>query len=178
MGAEDRTDAESGHKRNTRDDGSAVVGKNNGPVVVDNRLAAEDNRSAAGDDGLAIDNNGSAANQANVGPGNELDTDLIMTTIGDIRVDLIKDFNNGIPLVLSDKLSRMIPDKNIIDSSARIFADVINNLFENMSPFLIVLPSSSLLLSLPASTTGNSGNISITFIYYMLICMQDLVFSR
>lgn len=177
VGARDRTDAGSGCGVDNRDDGSAVMGGDNGPVVVEDGLAAEDDGSVAGDDGSAVDDDASAANQADAGPGNEPDADLIMTITGNIRADLMKDFNNGVPLVVSDKLSHIVPDKHVIDSSAQILANVINNLFGNLSPLLMALPSSLLLPSLPTSTTGNFGNISTTFIYYMLICIQDLIFS-
>ncbi len=101
-----------------------------------------------------------------------------MTTTGDIRTELIKDFNNGVPVVVLFVLSCIIPDNYVIDFSAQILADVIKNLFRDLSPLLMALPSSPLFPSLPALTTNNCGNIPTTFIYYMLICIQDLVLSR
>ncbi len=98
-------------------------------------------------------------------------------TIGDIKTDLIKDFNNSVPVVVSAKLSYIILDKNTIDSSARILANIINNFFRNLSPFLMVLSSSSLLTFLPSLTTDNSDKILITFTYYMLICIWDFISS-
>lgn len=76
-----------------------------------------------------------ASDQVDVKPGNRPDMNLIMDNAGqrnakdtsDIRVDLINDFNNGVFLVVLAKLSYIIPDKHVIDSSARIFTDVINN---------------------------------------------------
>ncbi len=153
-------------------------------VVVDDGLAAGDDGSAAGDDGSAADDDGSAvrigkkmdvddgsdARASNQLDGNKPDADL---TTGDIRADLIQDFNNGVPLVVSAESSRIVLDKHAMDSPARILADVINNLFGDLSPLLMALPSSPLLPFL--SALDNSGNIPTTFIYYMLICMQDLI---
>lgn len=42
----------------------------------------------------------------------------------------------------------------------------------------MILSSFPLLFSLPISTIGNSDNILITFIYYILICILDLVPSQ
>lgn len=95
--------------------------------------------------------------------------------IGNIKVDLIKDFTNGVLVVVSAKLFRIVLDKHTIDSSARILANVINNLFKDLSPLLMALLFSLLLLFLPAPTTGNSCNISTTFTYYILIYIQDLI---
>lgn len=149
-------------------------------VVMDNVLAARDNV-------LAVDNNGltarigkrtdinnrldvQAGNQADTRLGNRPDTDLIMTTTDDIRADLIKNFNNNILILVSAKLSCIVLNKHSIDSSIRILANVINHLFENLTPLLLALSFSPFFLSLPALTTySNFGNISTTFIYYILI---------
>ncbi len=192
MGARNRTGAGSGPGGDVGADGSAVVSAGNktgagsapggdagddGSVVVDDGLAAGDDGSAVGDDGSAADDDGSAADndgsaanddESAVGIGKRMDT-----TTGDIRTDLIKDFNNGVPLVVSTELSCIVPDKHAMDSPARILAEVINNPFEDISPLSMALSFSPLPPPLPAS--GNSGNIPTTFIYYMLICMQDLV---
>lgn len=141
-------------------------------------MAAKDDRLAAENDRLAVDVDGLATNQADVGPRNQLNTDLIMTTTSDIRVDPIKNFNNGALVVVSDKLSRIVTDKYAIDYSAWILVNIINNLFADLSPFSMALLSFPFLSSLLASTTGNFGNIlTATFIYYMLISMPDLVLS-
>lgn len=97
-------------------------------------------------------------------------------TMGDIRVDLIKIFNNGVLLVVLAKSSCIVSDKYAMDFPTQILANVINNLFRDLSSLLMALLSSFLFLSLPAP--GNSGYILITFIYYMLICIQDLIFSQ
>lgn len=47
----------------------------------------------------------------NAGQRNVKDTD-------DIRVDLINDFNNGVSVIVSAKLSCIVPDKHAMDSSA------------------------------------------------------------
>lgn len=171
VGAENRMDAGLALRENVRDDGL---------VVIDNILAARD-------DGLAVDNDGSVAkigkrididdrldaragNQADTRPGNRPDTDLIMTTTDDIRADLIKNFNNSIPVFVSAELSCIVPDKHAMDSSVQILANVINNPFKNLTPLSLALPFSFLLLFLPAPLTcSNFGNIPITFIYYILI---------
>ncbi len=114
-----------------------------------------------------------AARSSNQSDSNRPDANLIFTTTGDIRVDLIKDFNNGVPLVVSVESSRIVSDKHVIDFPARILANVINNPFGDLSALSMALTSSPLFPSLPAP--GNSGNILTTFIYYMLICIQDLV---
>lgn len=193
IGVGNRTDTRSGLRKDARDYGSAIVGAgnrmdarstlggdagDNESVVVDDGLTARDDGLAARDNGLAVDNDGSVVNQGDAGPGNGPDADLIMTTTIDIRADLIQDFNNGVSIVILARLSCIVPNKHAMDSSARIFADVINNLFRDMSPFSMTLPSSLLLFSLPASTTSNSGNIPTTFIYYILICMENLVSSQ
>lgn len=75
------------------------------------------------------------------GPGNGSDADLIINNTGqqdakdtgDIRVDLIKNFNNGVPIIFLAELSRIIPDKHVMDFSAQILADVINNPFGDLS---------------------------------------------
>lgn len=171
MGAGNRMDAGLALRENVRDDGL---------VVIDNVLAARD-------DELAVDNDGSAAkigkrmdindrldvqagNQADTRPGNRPDTDLMMTTTDDIRIDLIKDFNNSILVFVSAKLSCIVPDKHAMDSSVRILVNVIHNPFKNLTPLSLALPFSPLLLFLPAPTTcSNFGNIPITFIYFILI---------
>ena len=94
-----------------------------------------------------------------------------MTTIDNIRANLIKNFNNDILIVVSAELSYIVSNKHVMDSSDQIFADIINNLFGNLSFFSIFLPSSFFFSSLPASTTGNSGNIPTIFISYMFICI-------
>lgn len=178
IGARNRSDAGFNCKGDTRDNGLTVVGGDNGSIVIDNRIAIKDDGLTAGDNRLTVDNVGSITNQTDARLGNKLDADLIMMSISNIRVDLIKVFNNGVFLIILDKLFCIISDKHVRDFSSRIFADVINNLFEDMFPLFIALFCSSLFLFLPASTTSNFGNIPTTFIYYMLICMQNLVFSR
>lgn len=96
----------------------------------------------------------------------------------DMKANLIKDYNNGVLIVILTKLSHIIPDKHAIDSSARILANIINNCFRDLFPFSMALLFSPLLPSLAVPTTDNFGNTLITFTYYMLICMQDLVSSR
>ncbi len=205
VGTGNRTGAGSGLGGDAGDDRSAIVSAGNrtgagsalgedvgddGSVVVDDRLAAGDDRLAVGDDGSAADDDrlavgigkkmdvddGSDARAGNQSDGRRPDADLILTTTGDIRTDLIKDFNNSVPLIVLAESSRIVPDKYAMDSPARILADVINNTFGDLSPLLMDLPSSPLFPSLLAP--ANSGNIPTTFIYYMLICMQDLVPSR
>ncbi len=186
MGTENETDARLAMREDVKD---------NRWVVMDNRLAAGDDRLITRDNRLVVDNDGlaieigkrtdiddgsdtQANNPADGGHGNRLDVDLIMIITGNIRTDLIKDFNNNISVVVFSNSSHIVSDKHAIDFSPQIFANVINNLFNNFSPLLIVLFSSLFLLSLPAPTTRNSGNISTTFIYYMLICIQDLIPSQ
>ncbi len=128
MGARNRTSAGSDPGGDVGDDGSAVVSARNrtgarsasggdvrddGLVVVDDGLATGDDGLAADNDGLAADDDGSAADndRSAVGIGKRMD---MMT--GNIRVDLIKDFNNGVPLVVSAKSSRIVPDKHAMDS--------------------------------------------------------------
>lgn len=186
-GAGYRTDARSSLGEDTGDDElTAVVDE---PTTEDDESAIDDDGLAVGigkrmdvDDG----SNNRTGNQANAGPdigenvgvgsldsgsGNGLDADLIIDNagqrdvedIGDIRDDLIKDFNNSISVVVLAKLSYIVLNKHVIDSSARILANVINNLFENLSPFSIALPSSPRLSSLPylhTSLTFNSNNTS------------------
>ncbi len=205
VGAENRTGAESGPRGDAGDNGSAVISAGNrtgagsalggdvgddGLVVVDDELAVGDDGSAAGDDGLAADDDGSAVGidkrmDVNDGSdtqaiyqldGNRLDADLILTTTGDIRADLIQDFNNGVSLVVLAKSSRIVPDKHAMDSPTRILTNVINNLFGDLFLLSMALVSSPFVPFLP--TPGNSGNILTTFINYMLICMQDFVPSR
>lgn len=157
-------------------------------VVVDNGLIAGNDGLTIGDDGLFVDNDELVAgiskkidvddgsdtwvgNQADARPGNELNADLIMIITGDIRANLIKDFNIGVLVVVLAELSHIVPNKHAIDSSAQIFANVINILFGNLSLLWITLPSSLLFAPLLAPTTSNSGNIPTIFIYYMLICI-------
>lgn len=155
MGARNRTDAGSGLEGNVED---------NGLTVVDDRLAA-------GDDRLGIDSNRLAAeigkrrdvddrldaktrNQADAKPGNKLNADLIMNNarhwdtedIGSIRADLIKNFNNGVLVVVLAKLYSIVSDKYVMNFSAQIFGNPINNPFGNLSLFSMALPSSFLLL--------------------------------
>lgn len=175
--------------RDVRDDRSVVVddglaAKKDGSATENNELAADDDKLATRDDGLAADNNrsaieidkridvddGSDTRANNQSDSNRPDADW---TIGDIRADLIQDFNNGILLVFLAKLSRIIFNKHPMDSPIRILTNVINNPFRDMSPLSMALPYSPLLLSLPAP--GNSGNIPTTIIYSMLIYTQDLV---
>ncbi len=198
MRAENKTGDGSGPRGDVGDDRSAVVSARNrtgagsalkGDVgddrslVVDDGLAAGDDGSPADDDGLAvrIDKRIDVDDELGARAGNQLDSnrpdaDLILTTMGDIRADLIKDFNNSVLPVVSVESSCIVLDKYVIDSPARILANVINNPFGDLSSLSMALPSSPLLPSLPAP--GNSDNIPTTFIYYMLICMQDLVPSR
>lgn len=177
------------------------AGSGLGGDVRDARLAIVDNKSVAGDNRLAVGDNGSttrinkktdvdnrlnaqAGNQADAGSGNRSDADLILNNAGQqdvedtgyIRADLIKNFNNGVPIIVSAKLSRIVPDKYIMDFSAWILADVINNPFGDLSPFSMALPSFLSLLSLPTLTTGNLSNILTTFRYYKLILSVESCF--
>ncbi len=108
-------------------------------------------------------------NEPEAESGNGPDADLIMITTGDIRVDLIKDFNNGVSVVVLAKLSCIVLVKHTMDSLGRILTNVINNSFGDLSPLLMALPSFLLLSLLPTPTTSNFSNIPTIFIYYMLI---------
>lgn len=194
VGAESRIDTWLGLKRDVGDDRLAVMGAGNKMgaetafrgdvgddrlVVVDDGLAIGDDRSAVDNDKLAagigkridVDNESEiqTSNQSDAGLGNRLDADLIMTTTGDIRADLIKNFNNGVPIVVLVKLSRIVPDKHAMDFPTWILANVINNPLRDLFPLLMALSSYLFLSSLPTSTTDNSGNIPTTFIYYIFI---------
>lgn len=186
VNAEKKTDVGLALKGDVRDDGL---------VVVDDGFAIRDDKSIIRNDGLAVDNdrlvarigkktdidnesNTRVGNQADAGPGNGPDADLIITTTGDIKVDLIKNFNNGVLVVVLAKLSCIILDKLVMDFSARIFTNIINNLFRDLFPFSKIISSFSLLPFLSTPTTGNFDNILTTFIYYMLIYMQDFVPSQ
>lgn len=150
-------------------------------AIKDDGLAIEDDESAAGIDKRMDVDDGSDAranNQSDARLDNRPDMGLIIIITGDIRANLINNFNNGVFVVALTELSRIIPDKYVIDSPVWIFVNVINNLFGDLSPLLMALSFPPLLLPLPAPTTGNSGNISTTFIYYMLIYIQDLVSSQ
>lgn len=147
MSVKNRTGTRSGPRKDVGDDRSAVVSAKNRTgarsalredvkedrlVVMDDKLATEEDGSAAGDNGSAADNDGSAikiskrmdvddgldAQASNQLDGNRQDADLILTTMGDIRADLIKDFNNIVLLVVSAKSSRIVPDKHAMDSPA------------------------------------------------------------
>ena len=98
-----------------------------------------------------------------------------MMTTGNIKANLIKDFNNNIPIIVLAKIFCIILDKHTIDSSARILSNIINNLFGDLFLFLIALPSFLFLSFLLALTNGNSDNILTIFIYYILIYIQDFV---
>lgn len=189
-----RRDARDKSAGNRTDAGSAL-GKDvreNGLVIVDDRLAGRDNELAVGDYGFSVDNdklaakigkkmdvddksNSQAGNQVDIRTSNRPNADLIMITIVDIKADLIKDFNNGVLVVVLTELSYIIPDKYAIYSSAWILDNIIHNLFGNLSPFLMALSFSPLLFPLFTLITSNFGNLSTIFIYYMLICIQDFV---
>ncbi len=119
---------------------------------------------------MDVDNR-SDAQVSNQSDGNGLDADLIMMTTGNIRTNQIKDFNNGVLVIVSPKLSCIVLDKYPIDSPAQILVNIINNTFGDLSPLSIALPSSLCLLFFPTLTTGNYSNIPTIFIYYILIYM-------
>lgn len=135
--AGNRIGAGSALGRDVRDDGLVVV--DDELAIRDDGLAARDDRSATDDDGLVakidkkmdVDDrlDTRASNQLN---GNRSDVDLIITITGDIKADLIKDLNNGVLVVVSAKLSRIVPDKHAMNSPIRILADIINNLFGDL----------------------------------------------
>lgn len=163
-------------------------------MYVDNRSDAWANNQA--DDGLGIEKD-VRANSLNFGSGNRPDTDSIIDNAGqrdiedtsDIKANLSKNFNNDVFVVVMAKLSRIISDKHAIYFSTQSFVNIINNFFKDLFSFLITLSSFPFFLSLlhlhaffifnsndtsgsyAALTTGNSGNIFMTFTHYMFIYM-------
>lgn len=116
MNAENRTNTGLALEGDIRDDG--LVGMNDRLAVRDDRLAIDNDKSAVG-----IDKKMEIDDRSDIWVGNQLDgnipnLDLILTIMGDIKANLIKDFNNSVPLVVSAKSSCIVLDKHAIDSHA------------------------------------------------------------
>lgn len=92
-------------------------------------------------DGLVIIDNRSIADISNtIDLGPSYDTNLVMDIkdASNIRkASLIKDFNNGVPLVILIDLSYIISDKDDIKFFARNIANVIS--FEDLIPMMMAL---------------------------------------
>lgn len=141
-----KIDISSNLGKNVRDNKLAIVDNrlaarnnrlaiiNNRSVIVDNRLAAEisnkidiNNRS---DTQTSNKMDARPGIEKNIRSGNRSDVNLIIDNvlavnglwdakdIGDFRADLIKKFNNGITMTILAKLSYIILDKHVMNSSA------------------------------------------------------------